>query len=71
MTQHETATPCNCTDCQMIDILWGDPLLNPWEKRFIDNLSHFGWHTNYTDKQQSKLSEVFNRIRTLRLSTDA
>lgn len=64
---HEIDSPCSCIDCQRIDILWGDPLMTPWERRFVDNLSRWGWEHNYTTNQRAKLEQVFTRMKTIRL----
>jgi len=64
---HVAELPCSCFYCQLIDIVFDDPLLNPWERRFIFHLSGWGWERDYTEKQKAKLVEVHARLRALRL----
>lgn len=63
---HQTDSVCSCNNCTMIDCLWGDPLLNPWEKSFIESLTRYGWIADYTDKQVTTLRQVWRNIRRLR-----
>lgn len=53
---------CKCRNCTMIDCLWGDPLLNRWEKRFIESMARYGWLDNYTYKQIAKLKQIWHKI---------
>jgi len=50
---------CSCEYCQMIDVIFGDPLLNKWEKDFIDSVASFGWHKDYSDKQKAVIKKIF------------
>lgn len=50
----------------MIDVVWGDPLLNDWERRFTDSLANFGWRSDYTNRQASKLEQIYTRLRRIR-----
>lgn len=63
---HITNKICRCENCQMIDCLWGDPLLNAWEADFVGNLSGYGWIANYTEKQIAKLRQIWRKILRLR-----
>lgn len=45
----------------MLDIMFGDPLLTNWEKRFIRDVAEKGWLFDYTEKQAAKIKEIFRR----------
>lgn len=47
----------------MIDIMWGDPLLSPWETKFIESVARFGWFSDYSDKQKAVIRRIFNTQR--------
>lgn len=50
---------CSCKYCQMIDVIFGDPLLNAWEKKFINSVAEQGWHKDYTPKQKVIIERIF------------
>ena len=60
---------CSCKNCTKIDMLVGDPLLNPWERKFIRSLVDYGWTDDYTDRQVTKLNQVWRKIHRLRKIT--
>lgn len=63
---HKIDIPCNCVYCTMIDVMWGDPLLNDWEKKFVESVARQGGERNYSDKQKAKIKDVFKRMRKMR-----
>lgn len=52
---------CSCEFCTKIDCIFGDPLLNDWEKRFIDSVARQGWQKEYSDKQKRVISKIFTK----------
>lgn len=54
---------CSCLHCQMLDIMFGDPLLNNWEKKFIDSLIQWGWKFNYTPRQKTTIRHLFAKMK--------
>lgn len=54
---------CSCEYCQMIDVIFGDPLLNKWERDFIESVVNFGWHKDYSEKQKSVIKKIFTNQR--------
>lgn len=61
MAEHIIDKICSCKHCQMIDIMFGDPTLSPWESKFIESLCRYGWLTNYTPKQKTCLEKLFDK----------
>lgn len=59
--KHIIDKTCSCLHCTMLDIMFGDPTLSPWEKRFIKSVSEFGWLDNYTPKQISVIEKIFKK----------
>jgi len=45
----------------MIDVMFGDPLLSPWEKSFVESVGRAGWFYEYTPKQKAILKRIYNR----------
>lgn len=60
---HITDKVCSCEYCQMIDVIFGDPLLNKWEKEFIDSVSQQGWQRDYSLKQKVVIKKIFTTQR--------
>ena len=60
---HIMAAVCSCEYCQMIDVIFGDPLLNAWEKRFIGSVASQGWHRDYSDKQKACIEKIYRAQR--------
>jgi hypothetical protein len=56
---HSQDTPCSCEHCQMLDVMWGDPLLNKWGREFVERVAEHGWYRNYSDKEKRKIEELF------------
>lgn len=56
---HLTDSICNCEYCQMIDVMYGDPLLSKWERDFIESVASFGWRKDYTPKQKAVIKKTF------------
>lgn len=44
--------------------MFGDPLLNSWEKTFIASVAHQGWQKNYSPKQKAVLKRLFAQQKT-------
>lgn len=63
---HTIDLECSCENCTKIDMLIGDPLLNNWEKNFIESLSRYGWLSDYTPRQILSLNKIWQKIHTLR-----
>ena len=61
MPDHIADKLCSCRFCTMIDVMFGDPLLNEWEKKFIESVARQGWLYDYTPKQKTKLLKIFHR----------
>lgn len=53
---------CRCKNCVLIDCLIGDPLLNNWEKEFIESISRQGWYKDYSEKQVCKLEQIKRKL---------
>ena len=47
----------------MIDIMWGDPALNSWEKKFVESVARQGWQRDYSDKQKAKIKSIFRLMK--------
>lgn len=47
----------------MIDCVFGDPLLNDWEKKFIKSVAYWGWRGDYSPKQKNKIKRIFDTQR--------
>ena len=52
---------CSCEYCHMLDTMFGDPLLNQWEKSFVKNVSRWGWRDDYTTKQKTVIRKIFKK----------
>lgn len=63
--KHVIEKVCSCEYCQMIDVMWGDPRLNPWEAKFVASVARFGWRADYSDKQKACIKKIFKRQRLL------
>jgi len=61
--KHLIDKTCSCKYCQMIDVMFGDPLLNRWEKDFVESVALFGWHADYTSKQKNVVKKLFEKQR--------
>lgn len=59
--EHLSDNVCSCEFCQMIDVMFGDPLLNAWEKDFVESVASFGWHKDYTPKQKAVIKRLFEK----------
>lgn len=57
---------CSCGYCIMIDSMWGDPHLNPWEAKFVASVARFGWFADYSDKQKTCIKKIFKKQRLFR-----
>lgn len=57
--KHLIDKTCSCLYCQMIDIMFGDPLLGSWEKNFIDSVARQGWQKEYSPKQKAVIERLF------------
>lgn len=57
---------CNCTYCTKITIMHGDPLLNKWEKKFVESVSEQGWQGDYSKKQKAVIDKTFSKMRRIR-----
>lgn len=44
----------------MLDVMFGDPLLDEWEHRFVLSCSRQGWHKDYSLKQRVIIEKIFN-----------
>ena len=60
---HIIAGVCSCEHCQMIDVIFGDPLLNAWEKEFIDSVARQGWLRDYSEKQKACIQKIYTTQR--------
>lgn len=57
---HIADKACSCEYCQKIDVIFGDPLLNSWEKRFIESVAEQGWHNeDYSPKQKAVIDKIY------------
>ncbi len=54
---------CSCEYCQMIDVIFGDPKLNSWEKKFIDSVAEQGWQREYSPKQKAVIRKIYKTQR--------
>ena len=54
---------CSCKYCQKIDVIFGDPLLNEWEKAFIDGVAKQGWHKEYSTRQKTVIDRIYKAQR--------
>ena len=59
--KHLITEGCDCEFCQMIDCMYGDPLLSDWEKEFVNSVCEYGWKFNYTVKQKNIIRKIFNQ----------
>lgn len=64
--KHITDQVCSCRYCTIIDIVFGDPFLTPWEKKFIDSVARQGWERDYSPKQKAVINKIGNRLFTKR-----
>ncbi len=63
MMAHLIDKVCSCMHCLMIDIMWGDPLLTPWEYNFVKSVASFGWRNEYSPKQKAVIQKIFRKQR--------
>jgi len=61
--KHVIDKACSCNYCTMIDVMWGDPKLNRWERRFVHSVARYGWISDYSNKQKACIEKIFNRQR--------
>ncbi len=61
--KHIADKVCSCEYCQMIDVIFGDPLLNKWEKDFIESVMYYGWQKDYSDKQKAVIKKIYIKQR--------
>lgn len=54
---------CCCKHCQMIDVMFGDPLLNKWEKEFLESVARQGWQRDYSPKQKAVIEKTYAKQR--------
>jgi len=54
---------CSCECCQKIDVIFGDPLLNEWEKVFIDSVAKQGWQKEYSTRQKTVIDRIYKNQR--------
>ena len=54
---------CSCEYCQMVDVIFGDPLLSAWEKKFIDSVAEQGWQRDYSPKQKAVIKKIYKTQR--------
>jgi len=59
--EHLIDTICSCPYCTMLDVMFGDPLLNSWEWKFVESVTSFGWHFDYTPKQKAVIKRLFSQ----------
>jgi len=45
----------------MLDVMYGDPLLNAWEKEFVKSAASQGWYKDYSPKQKAVIKRIFDR----------
>ena len=61
LIEHKIDKVCSCKYCTMIDIMYGDPLANTWEKGFIPSVARQGWYKDYSLKQKAAIERLFNK----------
>lgn len=62
-TQNHTADKvCSCPHCILIDVIFGDPLLTPWEREFINSVEELGWEHDYSPKQKAVIEKIHARL---------
>ncbi len=67
--EHLVDAKCSCEYCQMVDCLYGDPLLSKWEASFVENIAEWGWRADYTDKQKKTIKRIFEKMKLARLGS--
>lgn len=60
--EHVSDKVCSCHYCTCIDIVFGDPLLTPWERNFIDSVARQGWERDYSIKQKAVIDKIHTRL---------
>jgi len=45
----------------MIDIMFGDPELNDWSKKFLESVARQGWLKNYSPKQKAVIEKLYHQ----------
>lgn len=65
-TKHVPDKICSCHYCTLIDIVFGDPLLTPWEQKFISSVAWQGWERDYSPKQKAVIDKIYTRLFTER-----
>lgn len=63
MLDHIADEVCSCRYCQMIDVMFGDPKLNRWEREFIQSVIFQGWQKDYSPKQKAVIEKTFQKQR--------
>ena len=61
MSSHLISEVCSCEFCTMLDVMTGDPELNEWEKEFIKSVSNYGWMSDYSLKQKTKIKDIYEK----------
>lgn len=61
--KHIADKVCSCDYCTMIDVMFGDPLLNAWERHFIASVASYGWRDDYSLKQKAVIQRLFHTQR--------
>ena len=61
MAEHIQDKVCSCRYCTMLDVMYGDPLLNAWEKEFVKSAASQGWYKDYSPKQKAVIKRIFDR----------
>lgn len=54
---------CSCEICEKLDIMYGDPKLSKWERKFVISVGEQGWLRNYSKKQIRKTRQIFEKQR--------
>ena len=60
---HDPERACSCEICQRLDVMYGDPKLTAWERRFVASVAEWGGRGWYTERQKVVVLEVFERAR--------
>ena len=66
---HITDKVCSCKFCTMLDVMFGDPKLNSWERDFINSVIFQGWEKDYSPKQKAVIEKTFLKQRKKWLNT--
>lgn len=60
--KHIAEKVCSCHYCSCIDIVFGDPLLTPWEQKFINSVARQGWERDYSPKQKKVIDKIYTKL---------